>query len=50
MDDPNMEFSDIDFQITVVLFKKIEENLKNFTKEIEFILKSTWKCCALIIK
>lgn len=40
MGDPNMEFSDTDFQITMVLlFKEIEGNLKNFTKEVDFIKK-----------
>lgn len=51
MGEPNMEFSDIDFHITMVdLFRKIEENMKNFTKEVEYILKSTWKCHTLKIK
>lgn len=51
MGDPNMEFSDTDFHITMVhFFRKTEESVKNFTKEVEYILKSTWKCCTLEIK
>lgn len=51
MGDPNTEFSDTDFHISMVcLFKKTEENMKNFTKEVGYILKSTWKCCTLRIK
>lgn len=51
MGDPNMEFSDTDFQITMVLlFKEIEGNLKNFTKEVDFIKKKYMEMLCLVNK